>query len=79
MSIKNIEILLDKLLKAIYSVAKGNRKEGELMTKAQEVLKEDIDKIEDEVTLEKVRIFIMGILAQQNISEKQRNPPKQLV
>ena len=26
--------------------------------------------------IEKVRIFIMGILAQQSISENQRNPPK---
>lgn len=46
------------------------------MTKAQEILKEDIEKIEDDTIIEKVRIFIMGILAQQNISEKQRIPPK---
>lgn len=46
------------------------------MTKAQETLKEDIEKINDDSTIEKVRIFIMGILAQQDISEKQRNPTK---
>ncbi len=45
------------------------------MTKAQEVLKEDIEKIEDDITIEKVRIFIMGILAQQSIS-KQQNQTK---
>lgn len=49
------------------------------MTKAQQTLKEDIEKINDDATIEKVRIFIMGILAQQSISESQRNPTKQLV
>lgn len=44
------------------------------MTKAQEMLKRDIEKIEDDNTIEKVRIFIMGILAQQNIEERQRSP-----
>ncbi len=39
------------------------------MTKAQQTLKEDIEKINDDTTIEKVRIFIMGILAQQSISE----------
>lgn len=47
------------------------------MTKAQQTLKEDIEKIEDNTTIEKVRIFIMGILTQQSISENQRNPTKQ--
>lgn len=42
------------------------------MTKAQETLKEDIEKIKDDAMIEKVRIFIMGILAQQNISEKEQ-------
>lgn len=79
MSMKSIEKTLDKLLKAIYSVVKSNRKEEELMTKAQQTLKEDIEKIKDDTTIEKVRIFIMGILAQQNISENQRNPTKQPV
>ena len=37
------------------------------MTKAQEKLKSDIQKIDDEIIIEKVRIFIMGILAQQGI------------
>lgn len=46
------------------------------MTKAQQVLKEDIKKIKDDTTIEKVRIFILGILAQQNISEKQYPPTK---
>lgn len=41
------------------------------MTKAQEDLKEDINKIQDDTTIEKVRIFIMGILAQQDISDKE--------
>ena len=48
------------------------------MTKAQQDLKEDIEKIKDDTTIEKVRIFIMGILAQQSISEKQCNADKQL-
>lgn len=47
-----------------------------MMTKAQEKLKEDIEKIEDETTLEKVRIFIMGILTQQGI-DKSSKPPHQ--
>lgn len=79
MSINSIEIALDKLLRAIYSVVKSNGKEEGLMTKAQQTLKEDIEKIKDDTTIEKVRIFIMGILAQQSISENQRNPTKQLV
>lgn len=40
------------------------------MTKAQQRLKNDIEKINDEDVIEKVRIFIMGILTQQSISEK---------
>lgn len=40
------------------------------MTKAQKRLKEDIEKINDEDVIEKVRIFIMGILTQQSISER---------
>lgn len=40
------------------------------MTKAQQSLKEDIEKIEDDDLIEKVRIFIMGVLAQQKISEQ---------
>ena len=49
------------------------------MTKAQRALKEDIEKISDDSTIEKVRIFIMGILAQQNISEHHCNQTKQPV
>ena len=40
------------------------------MTKAQEDLKADIEKINDELVIEKVRIFIMGILAQKGIDEQ---------
>ncbi len=40
------------------------------MTKAQESLKKDIEKIEDEATIEKIRIFILSILAQQGSGEK---------
>lgn len=39
------------------------------MTKAQESLKADIEKIHDEAVIEKVWIFIMGILAQQNLEQ----------
>ena len=41
-----------------------------MLTKAQEALKADIEKINDEDIIEKVRIFIMGILAQQNIANQ---------
>lgn len=44
-----------------------------MMTEAQQALIEDIEKIKDDATIEKVRIFIMGILAQQNIAENQCN------
>lgn len=44
------------------------------MTKAQEILKADIEKSDDEMVIEKVKIFIMGILAQQGISQP-RKPP----
>ena len=44
-----------------------------MMTEAQQDLIEDIEKIKDDATIEKVRIFIMGILAQQNIAENQCN------
>ncbi|MGN1170504.1 MAG: hypothetical protein ACI4SZ_02505 [Lachnospiraceae bacterium] len=37
------------------------------MTKAQRELKETIENIHDESVIEKVRSFIMGILAQQEI------------
>ena len=39
------------------------------MTEAQKNLKADIDKINDEATIEKIKIFIMGILAQQNLEQ----------
>lgn len=48
------------------------------MTEAQECLKADIEKIHDEVSIEKVKIFIMGILAQQNLEEA-REASKQIV
>lgn len=46
------------------------------MTGAKEKLKKDIENIDDEVVLEKIRIYIMGIQAQQ-ILEKSRMPPEQ--
>ena len=55
-------------------IAINNTKEGKVMTEAQQALIEDIEKIKDDATIEKVRIFIMGILAQQSISENQCNP-----
>lgn len=46
------------------------------MTEAQETLRADIEKIKDDAIIEKIRIFILGILAQQSISEQSRKPPK---
>ena len=48
------------------------------MTTAQEILKKDIENINDDIVIEKIRIFIMGMLAQQHISERQSDSPKQL-
>lgn len=42
------------------------------MTKAKDDLKADIEKIEDELVLEKIKIFIMGIMAQKNIDERRK-------
>lgn len=41
------------------------------MTKAKEELKNSIEKITDEAVIEKVHIYIMGILTQQGL-EKER-------
>lgn len=79
MSTLRIEKPLDKLLYTTYSVVINKTKGEGTMTKAQRALKEDIEKIRDDATIEKVRIFIMGILAQQSISENQRNSTKQPV
>ena len=49
------------------------------MTKAQRILKEDIEKIDDDTIIEKIEIFIMGILTQQRISEQQRDSSEQLM
>lgn len=46
------------------------------MTEAKERLKMDIENIDDEAILEKVRIYIMGIQAQQSL-ERSRIPPGQ--
>ena len=46
------------------------------MTEAKERVKMDIENIDDEAILEKVRIYIMGIQAQQNL-ERSRIPPGQ--
>lgn len=40
------------------------------MTVEQENLKADIEKINDETVIEKVHIFILGILAQKGIEEQ---------
>ena len=70
MSTHAAEICLDKLLYATYSIVISNNEEVKVMSRAQEILKADIDKIQDEATIEKIRIFIMGILAQQNIDKQ---------
>ena len=49
------------------------------MTKAQQTLREDIEKITDDAIIKKVRIFIMGILTQQSIFENQQPPAKRLM
>ena len=46
------------------------------MTEAKERLKMDIENIDDEARVENVRIYIMGIQAQQNL-ERSRIPPGQ--
>lgn len=40
------------------------------MTKALENLKADIERLDDEASLEKLRIFVMGMLAQQSIDRQ---------
>lgn len=45
------------------------------MTTAQERLKEDIENITDEAVIEKVRIFIRGILTQQSLEEGKPDRP----
>lgn len=44
------------------------------MTKKQEELKRYIEEIGDENVIEKVKIFIMGILAQQRLDQKDVKP-----
>lgn len=46
---------------------------GETMTLAQEALKATIEKIDDIATIEHIRIFIKGMLAQQKIFERQNS------
>lgn len=46
------------------------------MSWEQERLKLEIEEINDREALEKVRIFIMGMLAQQQM-ERARQPPKE--
>lgn len=48
------------------------------MTEAQERLKADIEKMDDETMIEKVKIFIMGILAQQNLEHSSCKSTKQI-
>ena len=40
------------------------------MTKALENLKVDIERLDDEAILEKIRIFVMGMLTQQSIDRQ---------
>lgn len=42
-----------------------------MMTKSQEALKADIEKIDDISMIEDIRIFIIGMLEQQKIFERQ--------
>lgn len=49
------------------------------MSKAQENLKADIEKIDDDLVIEKIRIFILGILAQKGIEEHSSNEKKNLL
>lgn len=44
------------------------------MLNPQDALKKDIEKIEDDETIERISIFVAGILAQQGI-EKKKPPP----
>ena len=44
------------------------------MLNPQEALRKDIEKIEDEETIERISIFVAGILTQQGI-EKTKAPP----
>ncbi len=67
---KIIKKTLDKLPKAMYSIAISNRKELKMLSKSREKLKSDIENITDEATIEKVKIFIMGILAQKAIAHE---------
>ena len=69
MSTNNVVKIVDKLLIAIY-IAVSNMKGVNKMTKAQKELKTEIEKINDERVIEKVRIFILGILAQKGIEEQ---------
>lgn len=64
---------------AIYNIAISNGKEGRAMTNAQEILKKDIENINDDIVIEKIRIFIMGMLTQQSLSEQQCDSSKQFV
>lgn len=70
MSTNNVVKTVDKLLIAIYIIAVSNMKGVNKMTKAQKELKTEIEKINDERVIEKVRIFILGILAQKGIEEQ---------
>lgn len=44
------------------------------MTSAQEMLKFEVEKISDEPTLEKLKIYIMGILTQQGLEQTHALP-----
>ena len=79
MSTSDLDYFLDKLFYTIYYIARDNNwlsiHGGEKMSWEQERLKLEIEEINDREALEKVRIFIMGMLAQQQM-ERTRHPPK---
>lgn len=64
------EMNLDKLLYTIYIVVISNFKGERMVTEAKEKLKKEIENITDEAMIEKIWIFVMGILAQQGIERR---------
>ena len=43
------------------------------MTEAQKRLSKEIEKIQNEETVEKLRIYVLGILTQQGLEESQKS------
>lgn len=44
-----------------------------MLNKAKEILKKEIDAIEDIFTLEKIQIYLLGMKAQQNLTKSISN------